>query len=60
MNAAIVDRLFDAPRCTSQALILGALSANISSEEPIDMVMHESAPGHETLWERYKQVGCVP
>jgi hypothetical protein len=41
---------------STQALILGALSANISSEEPIDMVMHESAPGHETLWDRYKQV----
>lgn len=40
-----------------QALTLGALSANISSEEPIDMVMHESAPDHETLWDKYKQVG---
>ena len=49
-----IDHLCNA---TSQALILGALSANISSEEPIDMVMHESAPGHETLWDRYKQVG---
>lgn len=43
-----------------QALTLGALSANISSEEPIDMVMHESAPDHEHLWDKYKQVRHLP
>lgn len=40
-----------------QALKYGALSANISSQEPIDVVMHESHDGHQTLWDNYKQVG---
>ena len=40
-----------------QALKYGALSANISSQEPIDVVMHESHDDHETLWDHYKQVG---
>ncbi len=40
-----------------QALKYGALSANISSQEPIDVVMHESHDGHDTLWDHYKQVG---
>ena len=32
----------------------------ISSQEPIDVVMHESCEGHETLWDSYKQVKFVP
>ena len=43
-----------------EALKLGALSANISSQEPIDVVMHESCDEHETLWDHYKQVKFVP
>jgi H+-transporting ATPase len=43
-----------------EALKLGALSANISSQEPIDVVMHESCEDHETLWDSYKQVKFVP
>jgi hypothetical protein len=39
-----------------QALLYSALSSNISSEEPIDVVMHEAHPEHKTLWENYKQV----
>ena len=43
-----------------EALKYGALSANISSQEPIDVVMHESCEGHQTLWDSYKQVKFVP
>ena len=43
-----------------EALKFGALSANISSQEPIDVVMHESCEGHETIWDNYKQVKFVP
>mmetsp|Transcript_11130 Transcript_11130/g.33371 ORF Transcript_11130/g.33371 Transcript_11130/m.33371 type:complete len:1061 (-) Transcript_11130:545-3727(-) len=45
---------------TEEALKYGALSANISSQEPIDVVMHESHDGHQTLWDHYKQVKFVP
>lgn len=38
----------------------GALSANIVTEEPIDMVMHESYAGRDTLWEEYKLAKFVP
>ncbi len=43
-----------------QALKLGALSANIVSEEPIDVVMHESHEGHADLWNQHKQVRFGP
>lgn len=43
-----------------EALLYSALSSNISSEEPIDVVMHEAHPEHKTLWENYKQVRFVP
>jgi len=43
-----------------EALKYGALSANISSQEPIDVVMHESCENHETIWDQYKQVKFVP
>ena len=39
---------------------LGALSANISSQEPIDVVMHESCAENATLWDNYKQTKFVP
>ena len=42
------------------ALKLGALSANISSQEPIDVVMHESCEDNATLWDHYKQSKFVP
>ena len=38
----------------------GALSANIITEEPIDMVLHESYPNNDTLWDDYKMVKFVP
>lgn len=38
----------------------GALSANIVTEEPIDMVLHESYPGAATLWDSYKLNKFVP
>lgn len=38
----------------------GALSANIVTEEPIDLVMHESYAGRDTLWEEYKLAKFVP
>ena len=38
----------------------GALSANIVTEEPIDMVMHESYAGRDTLWQTYKLSKYVP
>ena len=43
-----------------EALKFGALSANISSQEPIDVVMHESCAEHATLWDNYKQIKFVP
>ena len=44
----------------TEALKLGALSANISSQEPIDVVMHESYDEHKTLWEHYTLLKFVP
>lgn len=38
----------------------GALSANIVTEEPIDMVMHESYAGRDTLWQDHKLTKFVP
>lgn len=38
------------PPPTLQVLLFGALSANIVTEEPIDMVLHESYAGRDTLW----------
>ncbi len=38
----------------------GALSANIVTEEPIDMVMHESYAGRDTLWQQYKMAKYTP
>ncbi len=38
----------------------GALSANIVTEEPIDMVMHESYAGRDTLWQEYKLSKYTP
>lgn len=42
------------------ALKLGALSANISSQEPIDVVMHESYEENATLWDHFTQTKFVP
>ncbi|RMZ54903.1 hypothetical protein APUTEX25_000420 [Auxenochlorella protothecoides] len=41
-------------------LKFGALSANIVTEEPIDMVLHESYPERDTLWSEYKLAKFVP
>ena len=38
------------PCCAVQVLRYGAMSANIVTEEPIDMVLHESYAGKDTLW----------
>ncbi|GAB4823503.1 hypothetical protein N2152v2_010549 [Parachlorella kessleri] len=38
----------------------GAMSANIVTEEPIDMVLHESYAGKDTLWNENKIVKFVP
>ena len=38
----------------------GALSANIITEEPIDMVMHESYAGRDTLWQDNKLNKFIP
>ncbi|KAK9838144.1 hypothetical protein WJX81_003766 [Elliptochloris bilobata] len=43
-----------------EVLKYAALSANISTEEPIDMVMHDSYPGKDTLWENYTLKKFVP
>ena len=42
------------------ALKYGALSANIVSEEPIDMVLHESYDGNKTLWDEWQLEKFVP
>jgi len=42
------------------ALKWGALSANIVSEEPIDVVLHESYDGRDTLWDEYKLQKFIP
>ena len=44
----------------NQALMWGALSANIVSEEPIDMVLHESYDGNKTLWDDWTLEKFVP
>ncbi len=44
----------------NQALMWGALSANIVSEEPIDMVLHESYEGNKTLWDDWTLEKFVP
>ena len=41
-------------------LKFGALSANIVTEEPIDMVLHESYPNRDSLWDEYKLNKFVP
>ncbi|PRW57643.1 plasma-membrane proton-efflux P-type ATPase isoform B [Chlorella sorokiniana] len=38
----------------------GAMSANIVTEEPIDMVLHESYPNRDTLWEEYSMAKFIP
>ncbi|PSC74572.1 plasma-membrane proton-efflux P-type ATPase [Micractinium conductrix] len=37
-----------------------ALSANIVTEEPIDMVLHESHPNRDTLWEECTLARFIP
>ena len=44
----------------NEAMKYGALSANIVSEEPIDMVLHESYEGNKTLWDDYTLEKFVP
>ena len=43
-----------------QVLKYSALSANISTEEPIDMVMHDSYPGKASLWQEYTLIKFIP
>ena len=44
----------------NEALMWSALSANIQSEEPIDVVLHESYPGNDTLWDQWEREAFVP
>eukprot|EP00884_Botryococcus_braunii_P002709 jgi/Botrbrau1/12439/Bobra.0094s0008.1 len=43
-----------------EVLKLAALSANIVSEEPIDVVLHEAYDAHETLWDNHTSTKYVP
>ena len=43
-----------------EVLMYGALSANIVSEEPIDVVMHEAYPGNQELWNHWKLSKFTP
>ncbi len=43
-------------RSLDEVLKLSALSANIVSEEPIDMVLHHSYDAHATLWDAHVSV----
>lgn len=43
-----------------QVLKYTALSADLKSEEPIDVVCHESYPDNATLWDHYSLVKFVP
>jgi H+-transporting ATPase len=43
-----------------QVLKFTALSADLRSEEPIDVVCHESYPQNATLWDNYSLVKFVP
>ena len=47
-------------RTLDEVLKWGALSANIVSEEPIDVVMHEAYDGNATLWDNYTLQKFVP
>ena len=44
----------------NEALMYAALSAYIQSEEPIDVVLHESYPGKDTLWDEWEREAFVP
>lgn len=44
----------------AQILKHAALSANLASEEPIDVVMHNCYPGRDTLWGDYTLKKFVP
>jgi hypothetical protein len=39
-----------------QVLKFGALSANIVSEEPIDLVLHEACTERDTIWTEWEKV----
>ncbi|KAL4418761.1 hypothetical protein ABPG77_005772 [Micractinium sp. CCAP 211/92] len=43
-----------------EVLQYGAKSANIITEEPIDMVLHESYPNRDTLWQEYSLTKFIP
>lgn len=47
-------------RSLDEVLKWGALSANIVSEEPIDMVLHEAYPENATLWNDYTLQKFIP
>lgn len=44
----------------AQVLKFTALSADLKSEEPIDVVCHESYPDNATVWDGYTLVKFVP
>lgn len=48
------------PFSTEQVLKYGALSANTITEEPIDMVLHESYPNRDTVDQDYKTIKFIP
>ncbi len=43
-----------------QVLRYAALSANVESGEPIDVVMHDAYPARHALWELYTLVKYTP
>ncbi len=47
-------------RSLDEVLKWGALSANIVSEEPIDVVLHEAYDENATLWDDYTLQKFVP
>jgi H+-transporting ATPase len=47
-------------RSLEDVLKWGALSANIVSEEPIDVVLHEAYDDHDHLWNDYTLEKFIP
>lgn len=48
------------PGCDKETLLkYGCLSANTVTEEAIDMVLHDSYPGAERVWDDYKLLKWV-
>ncbi|OQR86861.1 P-type ATPase (P-ATPase) Superfamily [Achlya hypogyna] len=45
---------------TNDILLFGALSARIENNEAIDVVCHNTYPGHETMWQKYTLLHYTP